>query len=148
MFILNPNTCDIDMHIGDTGSFTVHAVRASGTPWATSGTNLAYMEFTVMQKSGAILLQRYYKVPVSGDIEITFENEDTDKWLPGKYLMERRYIINPVWTDRSSGSGTTAPSGDIINALESSAVISDGDVVRTPENGQPLLILKRIYGEV
>lgn len=141
MFILNQDTGDIDMHVGDTGSVTVHAVRASGTAWGTSGSTLAYMEFTVSQRDGTPVLQRYYKIPTSGDMEIKFENEDTDFLDPGTYNMERRYIINPIWSG-------TAPTGTVINALTSQSKITDGDIVRTPEKGQPKLVLRRIYGEV
>lgn len=141
-FNVNPTTGNVRMHAGDTGSFKVHATRATGVEWTAADRML----LTITSPSGEVVLQRYYRLDTSlgnGWARIQFNNDDTDGWGAGGYTMERRYIVAPRWDGE-------APTGDVTDALaEGIARIVEGDVVRTPEaTGQSGLEISKVYGEV
>ena len=140
MFTRDPATGNIAMHRGDTGAFTVHGTRKTGTDW----TEYDRMLFTVKNGNGEIVMQRIYRLDTdlgNGRVEIQFHNNDTDQWENGTYNAERRYIVNPRWEG-------TAPEGDCVDAMTANAKMVDGDIVRVPEKGQFTITLNDIYGEV
>lgn len=142
MFYIDTDTGNIEMHVGDTGAFKTHAARQSGTAW----TDADRLVFTVRDGSGNVRLQRYYKLTTAlgnGYAEIQLHNSDTDTWPSGNYNTERRYVVNPRW----SGDGT-APAGDVVDALTAGKTITEGDVVRVPDNGHATMTLLPVYGEV
>ena len=131
---------NITMHRGDTGSFKVHAERASGDEW----TSADRMLFTIKDGQGDIVLQRIYRLDDqwglgNGVVLIEFHNDDTDTWANGSYQVERRYNINPRWDG-------TAPTGRCVNGLTSAAKMIEGDIVRTVFQGT--LTINDVYGEV
>lgn len=139
MYNLDENG-NLTLHAGDTYSYKVHATRKTGAAW----TSADRMLFTIVNASGAVMLQRYYRLDTSlgnGYSLIQFHNSDTDTWAPGQYSMERRYIINPRWTG-------DAPTGNVTDALTSESKIDEGDVVRTPITAQRTVTINRVYGEV
>jgi len=140
MFERNPESGNITMHRGDTGAYTVHATRKSGTAW----TENDRMIYTVRNMEGEIVLQRFYRLDTelgNGVVEIQFHNNDTDQWKNGTYDAERRYVVNPRWDG-------PAPEGDCVNALTAGVRMVEGDVVRVPNAGQRTITLSDIYGEV
>lgn len=142
MFYIDTDTGNIEMHVGDTGAFKTHGIRATGAAW----TDDDRMVFTVRNGNGTVMLKRYYKLTTAlgnGVAEIQLHNSDTDAWPAGTYNTERRYVVNARW----SGDGT-APGGDVVNALTSDKEIVEGDVVRVPDNGHATMTLFTIYGEV
>ena len=142
MFEVNPETAAITMHSGDTGSFTLHAERASGESW----TEDDRMQMTVTSPAGIIVMKRYYRLDDQydlgdGTVLIEFHNDDTDSWENGAYETERRYVIDPVWEG-------TAPTERCADALRTSARIVEGSVVRVPATGHATMNIDDIYGEV
>ena len=139
MFQVNSDGTAVEMHAGDTGSFAVKATRSSGEDW----TSADRMLFTIKGGEG-IILQRYYRLDDdeglgNGVMLIQFHNNDTDKWAPGAYSMERRYCVNPYWDG-------TAPEGMCVNALTAGVKMIEGDVVRTVVQGT--LTIKSVDGEI
>lgn len=142
MFYIDHETGNIEMHVGDTGAFKTHGIRATGAPW----TDADRMVFTVRNGSGTVMLKRYYKLTTAlgnGVAEIQLHNSDTDTWPAGTYNTERRYVVNARWSDDG-----TAPVEAVVDALEPGNKITDGDVVRVPDNGHATMTLFAIYGEV
>lgn len=127
-FKFHTDTGDIEMNAGDTGSFVVHCARSSGDAW----TEDSRMLFTI-KSGGEIVLQRIYRLDDQwnlgdGYVLIEFHNDDTDKWEPGDYSMERRYNVAPIW----EGTPSTARC---VDALTSSAKMVEGIPVRTVFKG-------------
>lgn len=143
MFTVDYATGAVTMHQGDTGSYKVTATRKSGIPW----TERDRMLLTIW--SGAEpLIQRLYRLDDAfglgnGVVLIEFHNSDTDKIPTGNYVMERRYIVDPIWDVEEGGM---IPTGRCENALTASAKIVEGPVVRTKI--QTTFALQTIYGEV
>ncbi len=125
-FIFDPETGDIQMNAGDTGSFAVHCARSSGEDWPAE----ARMLYTVTAPSGDVVLQRIYRLDDQwglgdGVVLIEFHNDDTDEWAAGDYTMERRYNVNPVWNGMPS-------EARCVNALaEGTTQMIEGVPVRT-----------------
>ena len=130
----------ITMHRGDTGSFKVHAERASGDAWTENDRLL----FTVKDGQGDVVLQRFYRLDDQwdlgdGTVLIEFHNNDTDTWQNGQYSTELRYNIEPIWNG-------TVPTGRCVNALTAGVRMTDGAIVRTVL--QSTMTIDDIYGEV
>lgn len=139
MFQVNSDGTAVEMHAGDTGSFAVKATRSSGEDWSSADRML----FTIKSAEG-IILQRFYRMDDdeglgNGVMLIQFHNNDTDKWTPGTYTMERRYCVNPYWDG-------TPPEGMCVNALTAGVRMIEGDVVRTVVQGT--LTIKGVDGEI
>lgn len=140
MFVHDMNTGNITMHRGDTGAYKVHASRKSGELF----TDADRMLFTVRDSAGNIVMQRFYKLTTAlgnGVTVIQFHNDDTDKWPTGVYNAERRYIVNPRWSNGVA-------EGDCVNAMTAGTAMIEGDVVRVPVTGQRTIVINTIYGEV
>ena len=140
MFRVNSDGTQIEMHAGDTGAFTVHAMRSGGNDW----TEDDRMLFTVQNGAGDIVMQRFYRLDDdeglgNGVVEIQFHNNDTDEWTPGTYSMERRYYVHPYWDG-------TPPAGMCVNALTAGVRMIEGNVVRTVVQGTVTII--GVYGEI
>ena len=140
MFQVNSDGSEIVMHAGDTGAFKVKATRQSGEAW----TEDDRMLFTIKSGTGEIVMQRFYRLDDddglgNGVMLIQFHNDDTDKWDPGQYSMERRYDVNPRWDG-------TAPAGMVVNALTAGVKMIEGDVVRTVVQGS--LIIQGVHGDI
>ena len=140
MFNVNLSTMDITMHRGDTGSFKVAASRASGEAW----TEDDRMILTVRDPSGAIVMQRFYRLDDQWDLGdgvvlIEFHNDDTDQWGNGSYATELRFVISPIWSG-------TAPTARCVNALTAGVRMVEGAIVRTVIHAN--LAIDDIYGEV
>jgi hypothetical protein len=139
-FYLDPETGDIKMNRGDTGSFWVKETRKSGDDW----TEYDRMLFTIKDAQGNIVLQRFYRLDDQWDqgngiALIEFHNDDTDTWAPGPYTVERRCVVNPVWDG-------TPPEGKCEDALRAGVQMIEGDIVRTVYQGS--LTIEEIHGEV
>jgi hypothetical protein len=124
-FYLDPETGDIKMNRGDTGSFWVKETRKSGDEW----TEYDRMLFTIKDAQGNIVMQRFYRLDDQWDqgngiALIEFHNDDTDTWEPGQYSVELRFDVSPVWEG-------TPPEGRCENALATDARIVEGSIVRT-----------------
>lgn len=128
MFIVDTETGNVSMHVGDTGSYVIRATRSGGEPFSADDRML----YTVKDVNNKIVMQRTYRLIndglENGEVRIEFHNSDTDSLPAGQYKTEIRYIISPLY----DGSGK----------------IVDGSVVRTPEIGQATLTLAEVYGEV
>ena len=143
MFNVNLENMAIEMHRGDTGSFTVTAEKASGDAW----TAYDRMIFTVKSSTQEIVLQRYYRLDsgrTSVDLDpgvalIEFHNEDTDDWGVGTYNTELRFVGNAIWEG-------TPVTDDLVDVLLIDSRIVDGVPVRTEV--QSSLTINGIYGEV
>lgn len=140
MFAVDLETMAITMHRGDTGSFKVHAERASGDAWTENDRLL----FTVKDGQGDVVLQRFYRLDDQwdlgdGTVLIEFHNNDTDTWQNGQYSTELRYNIEPIWNG-------TVPTGRCVNALTAGVRMTDGAIVRTVL--QSTMTIDDIYGEV
>lgn len=144
MFVVNYDNGAVRMHQGDTGSYTVSAQRKSGEPW----TENDRMLLTIWNGSVPII-QRIYRLDDetlgNGVVLIEFHNEDTDDIAVGSYVMERRYIIDPIW---DLPEGASIPTERVVDALNIEAKIVDGVIVRVPQNGQTTFEIQTIYGEV
>jgi len=128
-FYHDPETGDIEMNAGDTGSFKVHCSRKSGESWPET----ARMLYTIKNGSGEIVMQRIYRLDDQwglgdGVVLIEFHNDDTDDWPAGSYTTERRYNVAPIW----DGTPSTARC---VDALTSAAQMVEGVPVRTVFNG-------------
>ena len=129
-FKFDPETGNLAMYTGDTGSFAVKAERSSGDPWP----DTARMLFTVKDGGGNIVMQRIYRLDDQWDLGdgvvlIEFHNDDTDEWTAGSYTMERRYDLTPIWDG-------TPSSARCVDALAAGAAqMIEGDVVRTVFKG-------------
>lgn len=126
LFQINTANGAVTMHVGDTGSYTVTAARASGTAFTNDDRAL----YTVTSSLGAKVIERIYELNTelgNGKILIEFHNSDTDQLAPGVYNTEIRYIINPDWDGQK---------------------IVDGDIVRTPAILKSTLTLQGVIGEV
>jgi len=139
MFDVNASGTEIRMHAGDTGAFTVHATRKTGAAW----TEDDRMLFTI-RKNGEIVMQRFYRLDDdeglgNGMVVIQFHNNDTDKWAPGTYEMERRYDVHAYWDG-------TPPEGMCVNALTAGVKMIEGNVVRTVVQGT--LTISGVYGDI
>lgn len=138
MFNVNSDTMEITMHSGDTGSFIVAATKTSGTSWGENDRAV----FTVKRNNRDVVIQRYYRLDTAlgnGSCLIEFLNADTDSLPIGQYVSEIRYVIDAYWDG-------TAPTQDVVNALESEVHIIDGNVVRTAI--QANMTINQIYGFV
>jgi len=140
MFAVDLETMAITMHRGDTGSFKIHAERASGDAWTENDRLL----FTVKDGQGDVVLQRFYRLDDQwdlgdGTVLIEFHNNDTDTWQNGQYSTELRYNIEPIWNG-------TVPTGRCVNALTAGVRMTDGAIVRTVL--QSTMTIDDIYGEV
>lgn len=136
----NESGTELRLYSGDTGSFVVSAVRASGQPWTADDR----MQMTV-RSDDRILLQRWYRLDDdeglgNGVVQIEFHNGDTDEWSAGIYKMERRYAVSPRW---KTGS---APEGKCVDALTSGNEMIDGDIVDTVVQGT--LEIRGVYGKI
>ena len=123
-------TGNILMNAGDTGSFIVHCSRKSGEAW----TSDSRMLYTITAASGEIVLQRIYRLDDQyglgdGKVLIEFHNDDTDSWMPGDYVTERRYNVSPVW----NGTPSTARCVDAL--APGAAQMIEGVPVRTVFKG-------------
>jgi hypothetical protein len=135
---------DVKMHQGDTGSFTLRAVKASGNDWTPDDR----LVFTIAQEDWTIKLSRYYRLDDERTIDlgngvavIEFRNSDTDEWATGNYKMEVRYGISPVW------DGENIPEDDMIDATRTDiAHICEGATVRTKI--QSVLTIDRVYWRI
>ena len=144
MFNVNCDTMDVKMHQGDTGSFTLRAVKESGNDWTPDDR----LVFTIAQEDGTIKLSRYYRLDDERTIDlgngvavIEFRNSDTDEWATGNYKMEVRYGISPVW------DGENIPEDDMIDATRTDiAHICEGATVRTKI--QSVLTIDRVYWRI
>lgn len=143
MFDINMTTMDITMHRGDTGAFKVHAERESGAAWTADDR----MIFTVMDSSGIVKIQRYYRLDTGrvvdfgdGIAEIEFHNDDTDKWATGQYTTELRFVVLPVWDSE------TIPDDDVVEVQADTPRIIEGGVVRTKI--QATMTLRGVLAEV
>ena len=128
-FYHDPETGDIEMNAGDTGSFKVHCSRKSGESWPET----SRMLYTIKNGSGEIVMQRIYRLDDQwglgdGVVLIEFHNDDTDDWPAGSYTTERRYNVAPIW----NGTPSTARC---VDALTSAAQMVEGVPVRTVFNG-------------
>jgi len=140
MFAVDLETMAITMHRGDTGSFKIHAERASGDAWTENDRLL----FTVKDGQGDVVLQRFYRLDDQwdlgdGTVLVEFHNNDTDTWQNGQYSTELRYNIEPIWNG-------TVPTGRCVNALTAGVRMTDGAIVRTVL--QSTMTIDDIYGEV
>ena len=128
MFAVNPETLDIVMHQGDTGSFTITCEKESGAEWTADDR----LVFSVKDSMGNTVLCRFYRLDAGrtsvsldpGTVLIEFHNDDTDMWPVGQYKTEFRADISPVW------SGTPS-TDDCTDGLQSAAQIIEGATVRT-----------------
>lgn len=139
VFVHDMTSGNITMHRGDTGAYKVHATRKSGEPF----TDADRMLYTVKDAAGNIMMQRFYKLTTdlgNGVTVIQFHNDDTDKWPTGVYNAERRYWINPRWSNGPV-------EGDCVNALTAGTALIEGDVVRVPVAGQRTIMINTVYGE-
>lgn len=142
MFSIDTNSMAITMHRGDTGAFIVSAEKSSGSDWSEDDR----MIFSV-SGPGGMKIQRYYRLDENrttveldpGKVLIELHNDDTDKWEPGTYNTEIRFVIDPVWDG-------TAPTDDMVNALTSAAHMIEGSGVRTVI--QSTMTINGIIGEV
>ena len=129
MFNFDNNTCAITLHAGDTGSKWIHATRKGGDDWTDDDRCL----FTVKDGSGAIVMQRIYRLDDqwgagNGWFLMEFKNADTDTWTPGAYTTEWRYDIDPTWET------SPVPTSRCVNTLVDGEVavrMTDGAIVRT-----------------
>ena len=151
MFSIDKNTGAVTLNAGDTGAYKITATRETEEQW----TENDRMMYTVVNNSGVVVLQRYYRLDTelgNGVVLIQFHNDDTDTWSPGTYQTECQYWVNPSWNG-------TVPTGDVTNALEAGvARMIEGDVRRIPEErvndqgvvtsvrGQSTLTILRTYG--
>lgn len=137
----NPETGDIEMNQGDTGSFKVHCSRKSGEAWPAE----ARMLYTVRNAQGEIVLQRIYRLDDAwglgdGVVLVEYHNDDTDEWTAGTYSTERRYDLNPIWDG-------TPSEARCVNALEAGvAQMIEGVPVRTVFQGS--LRIDGVYGRI
>ena len=117
------NKKNITMTQGDTGHFIIRPTGIELT-----GGEVAL--FTVKSDRGELKMQKVYDIE-NGMIQIDFENDDTDKWAPGKYRWEMRYCVNPVYDEES---------GQMISA----------DEVYAPRrsSGTRLIIVEEALGKV
>ena len=141
-FRFDPETGDISMNAGDTGSFWLHCARESGEDWPAT----ARMLYTIRNSQGEIVMQRIYRMDDQWDqgdgiVLIEFHNDDTDKWNPGSYNVERRYDLTPIW----QGTPSTARCVDQLGPGEH-AVMVEGDVVRTVFKGT--LTIENVLGDI
>ena len=143
MFDINMETMDITMHRGDTGAFKVHAARESGAAWTADDR----MIFTVTDMNGLVRMQRYYRLDTGrvvdfgdGVAEIEFHNDDTDRWIPGQYTTELRFVVLPVWDDAN------VPEDDVVDVHADTPRIIEGGVVRTKI--QATITLRGVLAEV
>lgn len=139
-FQCDPETLDIRMNAGDTGSFKIHANRASGTAWTANDRML----FTVRDTQRAVVMQRFYRLDDAfglgdGTVLVEFHNDDTDDWTPGLYGVELRFDVDPVWSG-------VAPTGRCEDALAVDAAIIEGSVVRTVIHSS--LTIEEVYGKI
>lgn len=141
MFEVNPDTAAITMHSGDTGSFVLHAERASGESW----TEDDRMQMTVTSPAGIIVMKRYYRLDDQydlgdGTVLIEFHNDDTDDWAPGAYSTEFRFDVDPIW------DGGEIPTGRCVDALREDAQMVEGGMVRTQI--QSTLTIQGVLGKI
>lgn len=96
----------ITLSKGDTGAIVF---SATGHSFTSADRAL----FTVANKAGTtVLMQEEYELS-DGKFTVQFVNDVTDKWTPGSYKWEIRYIINPT---RESGKITGG--SEVITPLE------------------------------
>lgn len=122
----------ITMHQGDTGAFIGKATRANGEDFQEGDVAL----FTVRNSAGENLIEREYALDDddglgNGRFLVEFHNSDTDdpeKWPPGTYQTEIRIVVNPY--------------------RDASEKVEDGNIIRTPENGQNTLTILDVYRKV
>ena len=141
-FQFDPETGDIRMNAGDTGSFWVRCKRSSGADWP----DTARMLFTIKNQQGETMMQRIYRPddqwdPGDGIMLIEFHNDDTDDWAAGQYSMERRYNLAPVWTGTPSTSRCVDQLGP-----GSHAEMNEGIPVRTVFVGT--LTIEGVLGKI
>ena len=140
-FRFDPETGNINMNQGDTGSFWVHAVLGNDDEWTAD----SRMLFTVRNAQGEIVMQRIYRLDDQwgqgdGWVLIEFHNSDTDEWSSGQYSMERRYNVDPIW------EGTPSESR-CVDALVTDAVMVEGnDTIRTVFKG--VLTIETVDGRI
>ena len=140
MFNFDKDTCAITLHAGDTGSKWIHATRKGGDDWTDDDRCL----FTVKDGSGAIVMQRIYRLDDQwglgdGVVLIEFHNDDTDDWEAGTYNTEVRFDFPPIWQG-------TPSSARCVNALTSSARMIEGGNVKTKI--QATLEIKAVQGRI
>lgn len=138
----DPETGDISMNQGDTGSFTVHCSRSSGENW-TSNSRMLY----TIRSGETIMMQRIYRLDDQwglgdGVVLIEFHNDDTDQWPVGTYNVERRYNVAPIWNVES----TDVPTARCVDALRTTAAMVEGVPVRTVFQGT--LTIEAIQGRI
>lgn len=140
-FKLDPETMNITMNKGDTGSFFVKLTRKSGASWTDDDRAL----FTVRNQQGVIVMQRIYRLDDQWEVGdgiflVEFHNDDTDTWDTGDYGMEIRADISPIWEG-------TPPTGRCVNALAAGTPrMIEGPIVRTVIHST--LKIEGIYGEI
>lgn len=104
MFSVDTTTNQITLSRGDTGAFTI---TVDGYTFGENDRCL----FTIKSGSGQIVKQKAYPME-NNAFTVTLFNADTDKFTPGGYSWDVRYVINPYYDEK----------GDIV----------DGDQVLTP----------------
>lgn len=136
MFEVNPDSNSITMHRGDTGSVMFSAIRTSGEPFGQDDVAL----WTVRNSRGVIVMQSLYSLADenlgNGKVLVQFHNSSTDQMPLGTYYTEMRYVINPYYDN------------SVINPHYNGPELINGDIVRTPSNGQGTLTIRDVYGEV
>lgn len=120
MFIVNPETNQIQISRGDTG-----AIIIAVTGYSFDENDRAL--FSIKGNNGQVVKQKAYPIDANGRFMVTFYNADTDTLAPGAYSWDVRYVIHPYYND----------SGDIV----------DGDQVLTPKLPMGVQLLT-VVGEI
>lgn len=90
---------NITLSRGDTGSMRVKANvtrKDTGAPYTFGERDRAL--FSIKAGNGSILKQKAYPI-VDNKFTVVFFNADTDKFAPGGYTWDVRYVINPYYED-------------------------------------------------
>lgn len=125
-----PETGNIEMSSGDTGSCLWCCLLEDGGTWPETGRGL----WTVTAPSGEIVMQRIYRFDNQyglgdGWILMEFHNDDTDTWQAGTYNTEWRFDLTPTWDG-------TPSDARCVNALAAGAAhMIEGVPVRTKFRG-------------
>ena len=124
MFQIDPNTCAVTMHKGDTGAYDVTLSRSDGEPFTEN--DVAIYKVTLGTTE---MIRREYALDgeTNGKITIAFHNADTDTWATGSYSTEIRVVVNAVHQD-----------GKVVN----------GDIVRTPPQLKSTLTILGVLEDI
>lgn len=97
--MFNVEGTNIIISRGDTGALKINATvtrRDTGEPYVFGERDRAV--FTVKNGSGQVLKERAYQMTNNAFVVI-FMNADTDKFSPGGYSWDVRYVINPYYEE-------------------------------------------------